>query len=198
MVIVPVFDPIDLPPAADSLAKLYFSTKLNSTVANHRPLIRQNLAKLLQGQSETPLATTDLLNCDRLPESAVASISLSHCPTASAIGLHLDHQLIGVDTEEVSRLSTGVISRVASAPEQERCPAPLLLFSAKEAAWKAINSVLDVPAISQIETSQWQAQSLDWYRYSIHCDGKAVPGVGFIKLFSDTYLSFFICDSTFG
>ena len=181
-----------LPKSIGRSVKLFIFQDLNSQTPNHRLLLRQNLVKLLKSLRVAVKDPTPLLNLEQPPNIPGVGISLSHCHRGSALLLDLKGRSVGVDLEETQRITSKVVARIARPSELNSVPSTQLLFTAKEAAWKALNKKLRIAAISQIETHQWSQVELGWYGHNVSFNDVLVGGQGYCTQNSDTCLSFFI------
>jgi hypothetical protein len=87
--------------------------------------------------------------------------SISHCRNLGGFAFtkYESHQMVqlGLDIEEDSRVSEAVIKRVCkSEAEVIRAPSYVSLWTAKEAAFKALKGSQQPKVISEIEIDQWR------------------------------------------
>ena len=178
--------------------KLYLLKNVTSKTPNHRTILRKKLLETLTDLSVSTEDPASLLNLDKIPSHPKVGLSLSHCTTGSALLIDLDNKPIGVDLEEAARISDKLIHRVSLGDEESLAPNPHWLFTSKEAAWKALNTQVNVPTISHLKTRDWHKNDSNWYTYKVEVNDFGVDGTGYFTQFSDTYLSFYIGHSTFG
>lgn len=101
-------------------------------------LRRQLIESLKQFKHST---RPELLNLLQVPQHPDLSISLSHTKTYSYYGWCPKPSAIGVDIEDLLRLKTSLITRVSSPSEMSTAPREELLWSCKEAVFKAVPAV---------------------------------------------------------
>ena len=164
---------------------------ITSQIKDHRRLLRKSLMEELKLRGQTG-PTQAILDLESLPVSKGYSISLSHSPGGSAIALARGQAGLGIDIEVKSRLDLKIINRLATQKEIDQSLDPRHLFSAKEAAWKALFSNLPSVTVSQIEISQWSQVGSDWFGFNVLTNGKKVSGEGFLWEDSSIYLALFI------
>ncbi|MEM7646002.1 MAG: hypothetical protein AAF203_03745, partial [Pseudomonadota bacterium] len=174
----------------DHSPSLYFFNDLKSTQANHRKELRQQLQTIIQ-RREPSINFDGLSDLSKRPVLPGYSMSLSHCPLGSGFCLFPDDQVqVGFDLEQKSRLNPKLIERVSTQIERNQSINPLFLFTAKEAAWKAVNKPLSLLTISDVHTTSWRLIEPNWYTYQIERDGQLVDGLGFVHDFLGLHLSF--------
>jgi phosphopantetheinyl transferase (holo-ACP synthase) len=110
-----------------------------------------------------------ILDVRQRPQFSDFTYSISHTGTIAAFTVMQDaHAGIGIDVESASRVTERVCHRVcASALELASSPTPAMLWTAKEAAFKALSnfstrnheSAAMPEVISQIEIVNWQIAS---------------------------------------
>ena len=145
----------------------------------YRHLLRQKLSEHLRQIGETRLDPS-LLDLNKLPNQKGWSMSLSHCPQGSAfVALASPNRQVGLDVEALDRLSQPIIDRIAKPTEQNTCPVRLHLFSAKEAAWKALNQTFDVPTLAHFETLNWTPIEENWWSFKVQFSDQVLDGQGF-------------------
>ena len=137
---------------------------------------------------------TDL---DILPETADHSISISHGHQYSGFAWTKKPRRIGIDIESSSRIKPPLIERISSKEERERLLTPSYIWSAKEAAWKACQEIYSIEVLSQIETHSWKQLKPQALQFKVQFNGKKIDGIGICVLDEDTFLAFYILDSTF-
>ncbi len=179
-----------LPLTSNTNAELYLSNSINSNCDNFRLLIRKEIYKFLQKQGLANESLQDLSISP--PKLADISLSISHCSLGSVFAYALNSQPLGVDLEDKSRLSDQIIVRISDDEERALSPIPNLLFSAKEALWKAIaSSPWAVPTISQIKITQWESVDEKTWQYRACMQEKQIPGSGTIQLLPQTTLALY-------
>lgn len=183
------YEPQGLPPRFASL-HLFDVANLGSATNDHRLLVRQLLtASLRSRQLEAPEDLLDVSNACAHPS---LNISISHTTDASLFGWVNSPSRLGVDVEERSRLKVRTVTRVCSKDELSLAPDPLLLWPAKEAAFKAVSPLATV--LSHIEIHSWAP--LDKERWSFQArtaqKGEVLDGYGEVRITSRHLLSFFL------
>ncbi|MNK91498.1 4'-phosphopantetheinyl transferase superfamily protein [compost metagenome] len=83
-----------------------------------------------------------------------AFTSRSHTQGAGIFVAHFS--AVGVDIEISERVTPAVVARIASAQELNAAPSPASLWSAKEAAFKALYTFAQPPVVSQISIGDWK------------------------------------------
>lgn len=101
-------------------------------------LRRQLIESLKQAKHATRPELLDLL---KVPQHSDLSISLSHTKTYSCFAWCPKPSAIGIDIEDLLRLKTSLITRVSSPSEMSTAPRWELLWSCKEAVFKAVPAV---------------------------------------------------------
>lgn len=118
-----------MPPQSQefSFAKLFYSEEWSSQKANYRKALREELFKKYQEK--------ELLDLRVRPRLAETYLSLSHCPS---LGAYLESsQEVGLDIEDLSRISARLLRRISQAKERELLGEDsCFLWTAKEAAFK--------------------------------------------------------------
>lgn len=112
--------------------------------------------------------------------------SISHCPSLGGfVGLNSSHPgdlQVGFDIEEVPRVSLAAVERISNhrdqSPSCEPEMRPALLWSAREAAFKALLGDSQPLVVSQIWLSHWQERNHGIWSYSFTSPGTS-PGVGY-------------------
>ena len=85
---------------------------------------------------------------------AHAFTSRSHTQGAGVFVAHFS--AVGVDIEVSDRVTPAVVARIASAEELKAAPSPASLWSAKEAAFKALYAFDQPPVVSKISIGDWK------------------------------------------
>lgn len=141
------------------LPQLNFEIGLVSTTdIDTRETLRQNLrTHLADALRLSGSDRSDVLNLQSRPRQIGAKhVSLSH---GAGFGLWgTSDAACGVDLEKDDRVRNAVVARVSSADELKLAPSAVLLWTAKEAAFKcASNHGLLPEVLSQIEIISWQS-----------------------------------------
>ncbi len=144
----------------------------------YRILLRQKLSEHLSQRGVTQMDPS-ILNLAQLPRQHGWSISLSHCPLGSAfVALAISNLQVGIDVEAMERLSQPIVDRIAQPLEQNLCPKPLHLFSAKECSWKALNQNYQLATLSHLETVIWTTHTQDWLSFKVQINDQVLDGQG--------------------
>lgn len=114
---------------------IFLQEEWGSKNLQSRLSIRQHLAKH-HTRFFTRAQLANLSDLNLVPESEVGCFSISH--TQSLGGFTYSEYLHGFDLEEAQRVSEPVIRRTSTAEEFAEAPNKKLLWSAKEAAYKAV------------------------------------------------------------
>lgn len=118
----------------DSSLRLYFNAEWGSLQENYREKIHAQLANL--------------------NAASFRYHSISH--TYNLGGFALSKNPLGLDLEVSDRVQPHIAQRVCATPEEyDRAPNSSALWSAKEAAFKALRSFNQPQTISQIEIVDW-------------------------------------------
>ncbi len=129
-----------------------FSTDYGSQSSEHRHLIRQTIATEF-GENWSELERQNFLDLQQIPKmpKLFASISHTHDHGVWIVG----PRPVGIDLEQTSRISEKIIARVCSAEEISHTTklfgSPLVLWTAKESAFKALYRASQIRVLSEIE-----------------------------------------------
>lgn len=192
-----MFQNLPLPNSVESPVQIFVSDQLTADQSDHRVQLRQSLLEELKSLPAIIASESSVLSLNHPPQLTGVGLGVSHSKSFSAFAIHTGGKQIGVDVEQMQRVTRAIVNRVSSQTEQALTIEPSFIFCGKEAAFKALSQAHSVQTISQIETLHWQKECSEWYRYSIQIDSKPVKGRGFCRVLSDSCLSFFISDSTF-
>lgn len=189
---MPLSGLFSLPDWLNSDVRVVLYPEIQSTHKNHRNLLRQRAKK-------------DLVNCgipldglygfedlSTLPKLKQGSISLSHSPLGSAMIHSSSHRSVGIDVEVKNRIHPKLLARVSLESELNSAPQGFDLFTAKEAAWKALNSFENLPTLSHIETCKWSQFAPEQFQYYVKKPVEGLPGWGIGIELTEVYLSFFM------
>jgi phosphopantetheinyl transferase (holo-ACP synthase) len=83
-----------------------------------------------------------------------AFTSRSHTQGAGVFVAHFSP--VGVDIEVSERVTPAAVARISSAQELMAAPSPAGLWSAKEAAFKALHTFVQPPVVSKISIGDWK------------------------------------------
>ncbi len=153
---------------------------------------RLNLRRQLMDGLKHARHTThpDLLDLLKLPQHPQVSISLSHTKSYSCFGWCEKPCSLGVDIEDLTRLKQSVVARVASPSEMSTAPRWELLWSCKEAVFKAIPNV---NVLSSVEIFDFHLHQNDvWsFRARETKTQTVLQGAGEVRLILGHTLAFF-------
>ncbi len=190
---------VDLKPVRNFLLfpiEIIHDPSLNTQIPEYRLILRKKIIGYLNSQGiQNDL--TSLLDLNRIPNVPDLSLSLSHSMGGSVFLWGQGTHLLGVDLEGKHRVTQKVIERVSTPLEIQNCPNPFLLFGAKEAGWKALNSALGIKVISELTCTQWQKVDSNWYSFKLSRAAQIIDGIGFSTQLGGEYLSFYLSTSTF-
>jgi hypothetical protein len=182
----------EIPPQNSSLPlKLFFLRNLGSTFySDHRQLLRQHLFDALSQAQLNP--STDLLDLKKRPEHPKLNISLSHGPEHSLLAWAPKTHHIGIDIEALDRLSDKIIERVSTSKEVAESPQGAYLWSAKEAAFKALFPTFNV--VSSVEIIDWTELSPQRWTFGVDLKNNSL-GYGELCLIERHSIAFFTLPS---
>lgn len=126
--------------------RLFYRAEWGSSVFDHRRLIREAVRELT-GEDHSDL--------EKLPVSAKYSISVSHSHTAGGFASVLQPLFIGFDIEETARIQAPVVARISSKEEIAAAPSAPALWSAKEAAFKALATLGNWQVLRDVSICDW-------------------------------------------
>jgi hypothetical protein len=117
-----------------SFIEVNFSASFGSQSNDHRQRIRMSLySHILKMGHDEP----SILDLDLIPETSIYSCSISHTQGLGGYAITKLPNHIGIDIEVSSRITPELLRRVCSEEEFNSCPEPSILWSAKEATFKA-------------------------------------------------------------
>ena len=119
----------------------------SAQTSNHRGLIRQALGARY-GEDFSAL--------DVRPKPKSENVSISHCRSLGGFACCANHFSIGFDVEELARVREQVIVRVSTVAERREAPSLGALWTAKEAAFKALSDHLEL--ISDVVITGWKVR----------------------------------------
>ncbi|MCC6137682.1 MAG: 4'-phosphopantetheinyl transferase superfamily protein [Bdellovibrionaceae bacterium] len=173
-------------------AKIYLIEQFGSELPDHRLQLRTLVSEqLLKDGHSLP---SSVQNLDKPISHPHLHLSLSHTMDACAFAYIDTTHRVGIDIEQLVRLTTPVIERVSTLKEREHAPDIRYLWPAKEATFKAISPRCQV--ISDIETHSWTTLNSTTWSYSVRLAGsdQTIDGRGLVCLISGHLLSFFVCE----
>jgi phosphopantetheinyl transferase (holo-ACP synthase) len=155
---------------------LFFSPEWVDSTAIRRSILGDNR---IGGH----LAKLGSINWDSSPPTVdgIGGISISHSKLGGTLLLSLTRKSVGVDIEELGRLSEKVLNRVSSESERAAAPNSTFLWPAKEASFKALYPDNDDISIPQMTIGNWRNLDENAWSFSSHYEQKIIKGF----LFSD-------------
>jgi phosphopantetheinyl transferase (holo-ACP synthase) len=132
----------------------------------------------------------ELLDLLKVPMHSDLSLSLSHTKAYSCFSWCPKPSAIGVDIEDLLRLKTSLITRVSSPSEMSTAPRWELLWSCKEAVFKAIPAV---NVLSSVEIFDFVPLQNDVWRFRARetKTQTVLHGYGEVRLILGHTLAFF-------
>ena len=125
-----------------------------------------------------------------------AFTSRSHTQGAGVFVAHFS--AVGVDIEVSKRVTPAAVARISSEQELAAAPSPASLWSAKEAAFKALYTFVQPPVVSKISIGDWKNidSRTETFRLSNYQDFAApVNGSGVILTLPPFTFAFFVFPS---
>lgn len=151
---------------------LKVSPDWNSSIENHRLLLRKSLALELTQNGYSGSDLQEVLNLNKIPKLLNGSASISHCPLAGGWALSLGHEKqIGFDLEVASKISSAVVVRMGSEAELELAPGPAQLWAGKEATFKSLLGPTQPVVLSQIRITNWRTESSNLWQFTAQIQG---------------------------
>jgi phosphopantetheinyl transferase (holo-ACP synthase) len=143
---------------------LILSPFWGSQQKDYRLRLRKELADLLTSQEtnspeENHLEHNKLTDLKQPPTHLDWSVSLSHCPSQGGFALCKKEFRLGMDIEKKARVIPKLLLRVSNPLEACQAP-PSYIWSAKEAAFKAISADYPGLLLSDINIGSWSTESL--------------------------------------
>jgi 4'-phosphopantetheinyl transferase EntD len=170
--------------------------QINSDISDYRLLLRKDILAELKKISPQ-LKEPDILSLEAPPQHPELSLSLSHTHYGSIYGWTQKPTTMGLDTEFRLRIKKNVIDRVCTDTEIKKAPQFYLLWTAKEAAFKALSKTLNCQTVSEITVSNWEPHPIDsYYYYDVSFSDKKIQGRGFTLIFGNYLLSSYFFDSS--
>lgn len=183
---------------------------------SYRSEIRSAIAHCLNAHSshsdpnQSPSAFNTwahLLDTGKLPVTEGWSISISHCAHIGGFALAPAPHRLGFDIEDLERLKKkpDLIQRVATPNDLSQTPHLELLWSAKEALFKSLNSYPQTSpfrqpkTLSEVETTGWRHVSkkleaqleLFTFKGQNPKNAELIPGSGVVFIKSSLVYAFF-------
>lgn len=156
----------------DPSLRVYLSPHWGSTQNNYRINLRRSLFEVIRDLGDEMSRYQQLLALEVPPTSERFAISISHTKALGGFVLSEKFPLIGFDVEEISRVEQKVTQRVMH-PDSHKAPSPAHLWSAQEAAFKALNKRLSLSVLSQINVSDWKKIDSFTYKYTANVISKS-------------------------
>lgn len=160
----------------------------SKTHSNYRLKVREHLYDLLVKDGHEP--SKNLLDIHQRPTCKDVFISISHCPQHTLLAW--GPRTLGCDIELSSRINKKMIGRISTPQELEEAPELSHLWTAKEAAFKAISS--SIKLLSSVEIIEWQKEiATHWQTYKAkNASVNKVVGMGQSCLIMNHSISFFV------
>ena len=158
---------------------------------DHRVLIREDLSRRLNG---------DYRNLEVWPKPTNDSVSISHCNYFGGYAQVAKPQLIGIDIEITKRVRMEIIKRVSNPGEVEAAPYPAALWTAKEAAFKALSQAGVAEIMSDFSIFGWEPLSgrkttnlRDGYSFQVsNPQTPLIQGQGLVFSHDDVFIALFL------
>jgi hypothetical protein len=128
------------------------------------------------------------------PRLSPGLLSLSHSPLGGVWAYSEHCAGIGVDAESRNRVKNEAVARVSKTAEVLSCPEASLLWTGKEAVFKALWPSNNGLLISQIELSKWQRRVENVWQFEGSLGNQPLKGVGAALFIGDLAISCFIRD----
>ncbi len=140
----------------------------NSLEPGYREIIRADLKQKIQ--SITPAASlNELDDLKKPPRPKDWSVSIAHCLTLGGWAAVPRPWRVGLDIEQLKRVSNAIVDRVSGNEERKLAPTVAALWGAKESAFKALEHE-QPKVIAQITIDQWHSDPRGWlvFKSSTH------------------------------
>ncbi len=178
--------PVD--PKFFSDVALFLLQNTETDLQSQRVNLRRHLVDgLKQFNHSTKPELLDLL---KVPQHSDLSISLSHTKAYSCFGWCPKPSAIGVDIEDLLRLKTSLITRISSPREISTAPRWELLWSCKEAVFKAVPAVnvlsfVEIFDFLPLQNEVWRFRARETKTQTV------LQGYGEVRLILGHTLAFF-------
>jgi phosphopantetheinyl transferase (holo-ACP synthase) len=185
MLVPAKINPID---SRFSQVNIFLLQNVEPDLQTQRLTLRQRLIETLQQHNEPALP--ELLDLLKIPQHAHLSLSLSHTKAYSCFGWCAKPISLGVDIEDLARLKQSLVARVSSPSEMATAPRWELLWSCKEAVFKAFPPA---NVLSFVEIFDFQPLQNDVWRFRAR-NAKTqtlLEGAGEVRLILGHTLAFF-------
>jgi phosphopantetheinyl transferase (holo-ACP synthase) len=144
--------------------EIHLDPNFASHISNNRNSIRQSIVDRYQAQT-TESERLAILDLNQRPASQKLHFSVSHMKHNG--GYAVSSEKIGFDVEDISRISTEVIHRISTPAEIAICPQIEFLWSAKEAAFKAVGETQSL-VFTDIKITAWSKfDDIDFFKAQI-------------------------------
>jgi len=129
--------------------QVFLKREWASDAAEARKLLRQHLFENIEGQAA-------ILDLETIPCLQQGKVSISHCKKLGGFSFDPAGASIGFDIELTERVRSDSIRIVCvSRDEKERAPNAAALWTAKEAAFKALQGPKQPRGVADIEIGAW-------------------------------------------
>ncbi len=171
--------------------KVYIQQNAQEDKQAQRHALRETLCQLLE-LSQTPIHRNELLDLLKIPQHPQLSLSLSHTSAYNAVAWCRLPAHMGIDIEALSRHKHAVLARVSTPLELSLVPREDLLWSCKEAVFKALYPLYKV--LSSVEIFDWQALGNETWQFQARDLQSQTPlnGRGEVRLILGHSLAFFL------
>lgn len=137
--------------------EIHLCSSWGSREAGYREKIRAGIAEYaLQTGFGTAEELSKLSNLQQLPVLPRGRVSVSHCPTVGGFAVSRTARRLGFDIELIDRPLTSHLNRVSTTDEVAQAPNVALLWTAKEAAYKALSDIDPEFYLRDIEVADWR------------------------------------------
>ncbi len=130
---------------------IYFAKNYGRENPDHRTLIRSDIIKNF-GESWSSEENKNFLDLKKIPKAANGFVSISHTDSCGA--WIFSSQILGIDLEIKNKITDKTVARIGNTEEinhtQKIFPSLAPLWTAKEAAFKALNPANEIKVLSQI------------------------------------------------
>lgn len=163
------------------ILSIEMSTRFSSQSPNNRLALRQRLYELTAEPTHLDLSMP--------PRAEGLSLSVSHCPTLGGYVVVNAPAFVGIDIEQVERVTPALVERVSKIHvEVKTAPSPAHLWTAKESSWKCFQSVTSHLNIQSPETLS-EIAILNWQCLDPDCNGFKSTAI-YSEIMVDCFLRF--------
>ena len=116
-------------------------------------------------ESQVQYDFKEILDLSKVPHPQWGGLSISHCPSQGIFVSSSQCKNLGVDIEEISRISREVLLRTCLEEEVDSAPSLAHLWTAKEAAFKSFYRLSPPQTLSQIKIFDWNEKKNKAYHF---------------------------------